>query len=870
MQHIRNIRWMKDLPENFSGADITTEFCGVKMQSPLILSSGPLSFAAEGLIRAHEAGAGAVVTKTIRLDRAVNPVPHIALHNNDSLINCEKWADSDAQVWFEREIPMTKKAGAVVIASIGHTLPEAEALVKPAQDSGADFIELVSYTEDTLLPMLQATLERVTIPVICKLSGNWPDPVGTARKCLELGAAAIAAIDSIGPTLKVDIYNRRPAMGSSDGYGWMSGGAMRPIAMKINSEIARNAIADGVKDLNLYGIGGVTNAEDLVEYLMVGCKAVGVCSIAIIKGIEYYTKLCKDLSVLLKQLGFNSLTEAVGTALPNFPAPGAKENKPTKGERETDVESDVKYQFKYDVDYAPCQAACPAGVDAPLYIDQVRRGDYLGAYMTVSHHNPLVAICGRVCDHPCEAACRRGFVDDPIAIRLLKRSAADETYRVCGDELPIPELEELNGRSVAIVGAGPAGLSAAYYLAKTGYDVRVFEAQPIAGGMLAVGIPDYRLPKDAMNREILRIQGMGVDIRTGVRIGTDVTLEQLKSEYDAVLVAVGAHGDPEVKLPGAESANVISGVSFLRNVNLQLAGGMHGRKVVVVGGGNVAIDAARSALRLSADEVTVVYRRDEDAMPAYPEEVAHAREEGIRFTFLAAPSKVESGKFYYSPMKLGERDASGRRSPVATGDADVAIDADVVIMATGQTIDADFLPEILDESTGKTKEAGVYVAGDCAYGPASVIKAVASGREAAAAIDFELGGSGDVMGELIADRMHFIDLNDDVQGRIEGWVIDVEERVPGFNEVEIGFLADEDRKEASRCMHCGCINCMRCVEACSYDARQLDYPIMTVDRDLCRNCGACISACPTGSLTGIIVDKFTETDNTQNYLGLFS
>ncbi len=868
MQNIRNIRWMKDLPEDFKGADITTELCGVKMQSPLILSSGPLSFAAEGLIRAHECGAGAVVTKTIRQKRAVNPVPHIAMHNNDSLINCEKWADSDPEVWFEREIPMTKAAGAVVIASVGHTLPEAEAIVAKCEEAGADFIELVSYTEDDMLPMLKATLERVSIPVICKLSANWNDPVGCARTCLELGASAIAAIDSIGPTLKVDIYNRRPAMGSADGYGWMSGGAMRPIAMRINSEIARNAMADGIEDLNLYGIGGVTNAEDLVEYLMVGCKAVGVCSIAIIKGIEYYTKLCKDLSVLLRQLGYNSLKEAVGAALPAFET--QFENKPTEGEREEDKESNVKFQFKYDPDFAPCQEACPAGVDAPLYIDQVRRGDYVGAYNTVSHANPLVAICGRVCDHPCEAACRRGMVDDPISIRLLKRAASDETYLAFGSELPIPELAPYNGRNIAIVGSGPAGLSAAYYLSKEGYGVKVFEALPIAGGMLAVGIPDYRLPKDIMNQEIMRIERMGAEIRTGFRVGVDATLDDLRNEYDGVIVAVGAHGDPEISIEGMESGHVLSGVSFLRDVNLNLAASMKGKKVAVVGGGNVAIDAARSALRLSAEAVTVVYRRDEVSMPAYEEEVAHAKEEGVSFAFLAAPSKIDGSTLFYSPMVLGAVDGSGRRSPVASGEADVAMQADIVILATGQTIEGDFIPNVIDRSSGKSVLEGVYVSGDCATGPKSVIEAVAMGRRSAEAIDYELGGSGDLMGDIEATRLHFIDLNDDVQGRMDGYFIDVEERVPGFNEVELGLLEDDDRKEASRCMHCGCINCMRCVEACSYDARQLDFPIMTVDRDLCRNCGVCISSCPTGALSGLIVDKFTETDNTQNYLGLFS
>ena len=295
--------------QGLKGADLSCELCGIKMQSPFILSSGPLSYAAEGMIAAHQAGAGAVVTKTIRLKAAINPTPHIGIVNADSLINCEKWADTPSELWFTREIPMAKAAGAVVIASVGHTLPEAEALVKPAQDAGADMIELVSYTEDTLLPMLQAAKARVSIPVICKLSGNWPDPVGTAKKCMALGADAISAIDSIGPTLKIDIKSARPEMNSDDGYGWLSGAAMRPIAMRIVSEIARNGCNE------LVGIGGISKAEDAVEYLMAGAQALGICSSLIIKGMSHLTKVCKDLALLLDQLGYKSLAEVKGAAL---------------------------------------------------------------------------------------------------------------------------------------------------------------------------------------------------------------------------------------------------------------------------------------------------------------------------------------------------------------------------------------------------------------------------------------------------------------------------------------------------------------------------------------------------------------------------
>jgi dihydropyrimidine dehydrogenase (NAD+) subunit PreA len=301
--------------ENLKGADISTEICGIKLQSPYILSSGPLSYAAEGMIKGHQVGCGAVVTKTIRLGAAINPVNHIGKISNDSLINAEKWADSDRLLWYEREIPMTKKAGAVVIGSVGHTLKEAQAIVKDVEKAGADMIELVSYTEDTLIPMLDYTKNNVSIPVICKLSGNWPNAVEVGSKCLEHGADGICAIDSIGPTLKIDINRARPEMFSDDGYGWMTGSAIRPISMRINSEIARNH--KGFR--GLYGTGGCMNANDAIEFLMAGCSGVGVCSVGILKGVNYIEQMCYDLSAKLAQLGYNSIEEVRGAALPNFP-----------------------------------------------------------------------------------------------------------------------------------------------------------------------------------------------------------------------------------------------------------------------------------------------------------------------------------------------------------------------------------------------------------------------------------------------------------------------------------------------------------------------------------------------------------------------
>lgn len=301
--------------EKLGNTDIGIDFCGYHLQSPFIMSSGPLCYGADGMIKGHNYGAGAVVTKTIRLGEAINPVHHMGNINKDSLINCEKWADTDRFNWYENEIPRTVESGAIVIASVGHTPREAMEIVKDVEKAGAHMIELVSYTEDTLLPMLDYTKKHVQIPVICKLSGNWPDPVGTAAKCLEHGADGLCAIDSIGPVLKIDINNASPEMQSDNGYGWLTGAAMRPISMRYNYEIARNH-----KDfMNLYASGGIMSPDDAIEYIMAGAMGVGFCSAGILNGVEYLEKMCYGLAKKLHTLGYNSINEVNRAAHKNFP-----------------------------------------------------------------------------------------------------------------------------------------------------------------------------------------------------------------------------------------------------------------------------------------------------------------------------------------------------------------------------------------------------------------------------------------------------------------------------------------------------------------------------------------------------------------------
>ena len=285
---------------------LETYLFGIKMQSPFILGSGPLSYGAKGLIRAHKAGAGAVVTKTIRDNPAVNPFPHMAVAAKDSMINAEEWSDIPGSDWVEKEIPEAKKAGVIVIASIGHTPVEVENWVGKADKAGADIIELVSYERDTMLPMLKRARELSDKPVLVKISPNWNNPVGIALEALEAGADGITAIDSIGPVLRIDIGTGKPLVGGGHGFGWLTGSAIKPIALRYVAEISAAA------DKPVIGLGGVSKAEDAVEMLMAGAQAVGICTAAIVKGVEYIEKLNKKLEKLIEDLGFHNPSELSG------------------------------------------------------------------------------------------------------------------------------------------------------------------------------------------------------------------------------------------------------------------------------------------------------------------------------------------------------------------------------------------------------------------------------------------------------------------------------------------------------------------------------------------------------------------------------
>ncbi len=467
---------------------------------------------------------------------------------------------------------------------------------------------------------------------------------------------------------------------------------------------------------------------------------------------------------------------------------------------------------------SPCQNTCPANVDVPVYIDHIRNKRFAQAYQTVKDENPFPAICGRVCNHPCESKCRRAQIDQALAIRALKRFAGDWALKNNG-HLPAGKGGLKKDDKVAVVGSGPAGLTAAYYLARKGYPVTVFEALPVAGGMMAVGIPEYRLPKKMLRAEIESVERMGVEIKTGVRVGQDITLDGLKKKgYKAIFLAVGAHKSQRLEIPGEDLMGVIHATDFLRRVNLGEDPKLKGKKVAIVGGGNAAIDSARVALRLGASAVKVVYRRRRDEMPALREEIEDAEHEGVEFLFLAAPKSVagKNGKaigLECLQMKLGEFDRSGRRRPVAVEGSEFIVEADVVIPAVSQAPEVEALNNgtklnpnrdgtLAVDGNLATPVPGLFAGGDCVTGPDTVIGAVAAGKKAAAAIDKYLGGDGDVVDLQTVVRELSAEIVEEERPRAEMPVVPVKDRCKGFAEVELGFDEKAAVSEASRCLRC--------------------------------------------------------------------
>ena len=484
-----------------------------------------------------------------------------------------------------------------------------------------------------------------------------------------------------------------------------------------------------------------------------------------------------------------------------------------RGFRDDFEEHILRGRCKFELNQpVPCVSQCPAGVDIPGYVALVAEGRYGDAVRLIRKDNPLPAVCGLICEHPCEVRCRRTMVDDPVNIRGLKRFAVDHA----GD-VPLPVPAVATGKKVAVIGGGPGGISAAYYLTLMGHEVTIFEQRKKLGGMLRYGIPNYRLPREELDREINHLLSLGIHVKTEVTVGEDPNIADLREEYDAVYIAIGAHIDRKIGIEGEEAQGVISAVELLREIGDDEMPDFTGKEIVVIGGGNVAMDVARSAVRLGAKRVRIAYRRRRVDMTAMEEEIEGAIEEGCELLDLHAPLRIEvddSGRaaaLWVQPQIIGPM-KHGRPVPMVSTKAPVRLGCDIVIVAIGQGIESkEFekqgIPvkrgviEAMSWSGVKTKDiTGVFAGGDCVTGPATVIRAIAAGKVAAANIDEFLGYNHVISADVEIPRVRLDDNRS--CARVNMKVRQASERIKDFELIEEGMTCEEACQEARRCIRC--------------------------------------------------------------------
>ncbi|NIS82433.1 MAG: FAD-dependent oxidoreductase [Anaerolineales bacterium] len=509
---------------------------------------------------------------------------------------------------------------------------------------------------------------------------------------------------------------------------------------------------------------------------------------------------------------------------------------------------------------------CPTHNNVQGFVSLAAKGKFQRAMQVIKETSPFPSICGRVCPHPCEADCNRDQIDEPVSIRSIERFVADHDRS--SEDRYLPKVEEARGEKVAIIGSGPAGLTAAYFLARKGYQVTVFEKLPVAGGMMAVGIPAYRLPKDIVSDEIQSIQDLGVEIRTGVTFGSDITFEDLKQDgYRATFLATGLHDNLRLNIEEEDSQGVLRGIDFLRDVALGNPASV-GKRVIVVGGGNVAMDVAMTALRVGAEEVSLVCLECREEMPAWESEIQMALEEGVEIVNCLGPKRllVQDGKFTGIEFMrcTSVFDEDGTFNPQYDETNLITLEADNVVVAIGQVAELSFAEKqgiILNSDRGlevdpvtlKTPMEGVFAGGDVVHGPASIAQAIGSGREAARSIDRYLNGRDLRLGRLGRDK--FLKAIKEVRkekfdhaARAQMPHLEPGARIQSFDEIQTGFSGDMTMQEGNRCIMCGA----SCVQSCPYEVMQFNHEISkAVKCDLCvekRTRGeapACTTVCPT-------------------------
>jgi NADPH-dependent glutamate synthase beta subunit-like oxidoreductase/dihydroorotate dehydrogenase len=863
---------------------------GLSFRNPFFVASGPTTHSADQIARACELGwAGASIKLTFDPPPYINRVPRYAYFEGPGQGFLSFTAEK--RLAFEQGLELVRQSLSrvskdfVVMANYSYAGDAGvEGWVNMAKgfvNAGCQALEVnlgcpnmsfnrqltgdydandpksgasVGMVPELTAEIVKATREAVSVPVFVKLTPEGGQLGSVSKAAYEAGADAVGSNANRLAIPPIDIYNPRQScyhLQQEVSMSCMSGPWAKPLALRDLFEIRKR---NGLR-VHAIATGGCETWSDAIEFALFGADLIGVCTAILAHGFGIIGGLVEGVLRYMDRMSYGRWGDMRGLLVSEVKSAPALTLYPGYAR--------CKDQYLS----GPCKAACPDQVPAQAYVEKVADRNFEEAFRLITAKSPLQSVCGYICAHPCETNCTRGEVDEAIRIRDIKRFVLEYGAKQGWQ----PEVDRLpkTGKQVAVIGSGPAGIAAAWDLARAGHAVVIFEAQKEPGGMLRYGIPSFRLPVAVLENEIAALKKLGVKIRTNKRLGKDVTLVGLKEQgFDAVFLGIGCQAGRALGCLGEHARGVVSAVDFLSSFR----GGKRtavGETVAVVGGGFTAVDAARTAQRLGAKQVFLCYRRTRDEMPAVPEEVYEAEEEGVRVMYLVAPVEVqkERGRVVGIRMRvhtLGEPDASGRRRPDPVTETDFALPCDMVINALGQVVAEDVEGVSLardghiavDPATGATDLEGVFAGGDAATGTDTVIAAVASGRRAAVSIDTALTDGNpylqyaptltEVPKDNVLARTRILQR----EGRVP-----LELRAPASRKADFGTytpaLTEEQAvKEASRCLGCGCgVGCGLCYQICTHFAvERTGLDQYQMDEQKCLACGMCFRRCPNQNI----------------------